>query len=285
MPRAIWAGAISLGLVSIPVRLFPATRRQDLRFRELDRVTGRRLEHRRVRVEVPEESGARPAPRWTPEPPLPREVAAEDVVKGFEVSPGRFVAVEKEELVELEPERSRAIDVELFVESAAVDPIHYDAAYHVVPNLDQARPFAVLQEAMSTEQRIALCWVVLRTRRHLSALRPYGDGLLLSTMYLADEILPVPGAGVAGAALSEREREMARLLVRTLSGPFELAQFRDEYRDRVLRMIGERGEDAVAAPEPVVEPASTVEDLLAALKASIDQAKARRSKERPAREA
>src|SRR5690349_18685809 len=125
MPRAIWSGAISLGMVSIPVRLFPATRKRDLRFRELDRVTGRRIHHERVRHEPAYEAPPHEAPAISPrareldfiERTLPREVGAEDVVKGYEVSPGRFVAVEREELTELEPERSRTIDVELFVDS------------------------------------------------------------------------------------------------------------------------------------------------------------------------
>ena len=297
MARAIWAGAISLGMVSIPVRLFPATRRRDVRFRELDRVTGQRVQHRRVRAEVAEavplDAGWEPAPRRSfvepppaagAEPPLPREIARGDVVKGFEVSPGRFVSVEPEELEELQPERTKTIDVELFVESRAVDPIHYDAAYHAVPLLDHARPFAVLVDAMREEQSVAIGWVVLRTRRHLAALRPFGEGLLLATMFDADEILPATGPGLAGAALTARERDMARLLVRTLSGPFEPERYRDEYRERLLAMIAERAGGAIEVPPPEPAPApASVDDLLAALKASIDQAKAERGEDQEPR--
>ncbi|HEX6349306.1 MAG TPA: Ku protein [Candidatus Dormibacteraeota bacterium] len=294
MARAIWAGAISLGMVSIPVRLFPATRKRDLRFRELDRVTGRRVRHERVRQDFQFDSPpAGPAPTSPRtrvgdlfvEPPLAREVAAEDVVKGYEVSPGRFVTVERDELMELEPERSRTIDVELFVESATVDPIYFDAAYHAVPDLDHTRPFAVLQDAMRREQHTAVGWVVLRTRRHLAALRPYGDGLVLSTLYFADEVLPAPGPSpLAGAEITDREREMARLLVRTLGGPFDPAQFRDEYRERVLQLIEERSPTAVEVAEAAPAPtSSSVEDLLGALKASIDAAKARKSEKGRAR--
>jgi DNA end-binding protein Ku len=292
MARAVWAGAISLGMVSIPVRLFPATRRRDVRFRELDRVTGGRVQHRRVRAGLPDSAPAEED--WEPspsrpfegrsdspagQPRLPRELGHDDVVKGFEVSPGRFVSVQLEELEALQPERSKTIDVELFVESEAVDPVYYDAAYHAVPQLDHVRPFAVLVDAMREEQRVAISWVVLRTRRHLAALRPYGEGLLLSTMFHADELLPAPGAGFTAAALTERERDMARLLVRTLSGPFAPDGYRDEYRARVLAMIEERAGGAIEGPqlETAVAPAS-VEDLLTALKASIDQAKAERGK-------
>ena len=298
MARAIWAGAISLGMVSIPVRLFPATRRRDVRFHELDRVTGQRVHHRRVRAEIPDdvpyepppwpESSVRqlyegrPPPRpFAPppgEPPLPREVAAEDLVKGFEVSPGRFVSVQREELEELRPERSRTIDVELFVESQAVDPIYYDVDYHAVPLLDHGRPFAVLLDAMREEKRVAISWVVLRTRRHLAALRPFGEGLLLSTMFYADEVLPAPWAGLSGAALTQRERDMAGLLVRTLSGPFEPERYRDDYRERVLAMIEDRAGGAIEVPEPAppVGPGG-VDQLLEALKASIEQARAQRA--------
>ncbi len=172
------------------------------------------------------------------------------------------------------------------MQADALDPVYYDAAYHAVPKLEQARPFAVLQDAMRAEQRIAICWVVLRTRRHLAALRPHGDdGLLLSTLYFADEIQAAPGTRrLAGPAITDRERDMARLPVRTLGGPFEPERYRDQFRERVLQMIGERSPQAVeveeAAPPPV--PAS-VEDLLSALKASIDQAKAQKSDKRRAR--
>jgi DNA end-binding protein Ku len=290
--RAVWAGAISLGMVSIPVRLFPATRRRDVRFRELDRVTGRRVQHQRVRAEVPD---APPADEgWEPPPGRPfqersespagerrlrREVGRDDIVKGFEVSPGRFVTVAPDELEALQPERSKTIDVELFVEAEAVDPVYYDAAYHAVPQLDHVRPFALLVDAMREERRVAISWVVLRTRRHLAALRPFGEGLLLSTMFHADEVLPAPGASFGGAPLTEREREMGRLLVRTLSGAFEPGGYRDEYRARLLAMIEERAGGAIegAEPAPAVAPAS-VDDLLTALQASIDQAKARRGR-------
>src|SRR5438045_3277621 len=191
MPRAIWAGAISLGMVSIPVRLFPATRKRDLRFRELDRVTGQRVRHERVRHEAPYEQAPYEPPATSPrgrvadlvfEPPLAREVAPDDVVKGYEV------------------------------------------------------------------------------------------------------LAPPGSSALAGSALTDRERQMARLLVQTLSGPFDPAQFRDEYRERVLQMIGERAAQAVEVAEPAPEPTpSSVEDLLTALKASIEQAKAQKSDRRRAR--
>ena len=297
MPRATWAGAISLGMVSIPVRLFPATRRRDVHVHELDRLTGQRVRHQRVREEGLEGPPppwrpepplqARPGPaagvRYEPAPPLPRDLAADDVVKGFEVSPGRFVSVQRDELEELQPERSKTIDVELFVESGAVDPIYYDVDYHAVPLLDHARPFAVLLDAMQAERRVAIGWVVLRTRRHLAALRPFGEGLLLSTMFYADEILTGPWAGPAGAALTARERDMARLLVRTLAGPFEPEHFRDEYRERLLAMIEERAADAVEVPAPIeATTPSNVDDLLAALKASIEQAREPKRRRREA---
>lgn len=292
MARAVWAGAISLGMVSIPVRLFPATRRQAVRFRELDRVTGRRVRHQRVRAEVPDPAPAdegwepppgRPPPGRSESPPgelrLGLEVGREDVVKGFEVSPGRFVTVAPEEIESLQPERSRTIDVELFVEAEAVDPVYYDTSYHAVPQLDHVRPFALLVDSMREERRIAITWVVLRRRRHLAALRPFGEGLLLSTMFHADQVLAAPAAGFAGAALTGREREMARLLVRTLAGAFEPGGYRDEYRERLLAMIEERAGGAIEStePEPAVAPAS-VDDLLTALQASIEQAKARRGR-------
>ncbi len=285
MPRAIWTGTISLGLVNIPVRVYPATRRKDVRFHEIDRVTGRRVHHQRVRTSWSDDDGdwATPAmPSGRPyreveevrqSAPPPPEVRAEEIVKGFEVAPGSFVTVTPEEIEELRPERTKTIDIEEFVAGAEVDPIYFDTAYHVVPQREYERPFALLVEALAASQKLAICWIVLRKRRHLAALRPYEGVLLLSTMYFADEVVPVAEiAPRPSATPSERELKMAGLLVESMSGPFDPARYEDGYRKRLLELIGSRSGQAVAAPEPA-EPvaASGVEELMAALEASLLQ--------------
>src|SRR5919202_3199669 len=215
MARAIWTGSINFGLVAVPVRLYPATRQLDLRFRELDRLTGRPVRHQRVREPAVEHSGLpSPAPRVDVSPgaplsapperagsgPIPRPeplarpepatrpeaarevVASEEVVKGFEVAPEHFVTVSAAELEERAPERSRTIDVEQFVAAAAVDPVYFATPYYVVPARDHLRPFAVLLDAMHETATLGICWITLRRKRHLAALRTLDGLMLLTTM-------------------------------------------------------------------------------------------------------
>jgi DNA end-binding protein Ku len=298
MAQAIWTGTISFGLVSVPVRLYPAVRRKDVRFHELDRLTGQRVHHQRVRSPLPDEPPARGASVeqvvWplVAEPPheaassrrppaavqsAGSTVSAEEVVRGFEVAPNRYVAVDRAELEALEPERSRTIDIEQFVEVDAVDPLYFEASYYAVPGRDHARSFGLLVEAMQRTKRMALGWIVLRRKRHLAALRPQGNLLLLTTMLFADEIASraeleprVP------TDLTAKEKEMAALLVNTLSGPFEPERYRDEYREQVLALIQGRAASARPAEPGPTSPASA--DLMAALRASVERARKERSK-------
>jgi DNA end-binding protein Ku len=209
-------------------------------------------------------------------------VAAADVVKGFEVAPDRYVRVDREELEELAPERSRTIDVEQFVDASAVDPIYYDASYYAVPERDYERAFGLLVEAMRTTGKIAIAWFMLRRKRYLAALRPKGRLMVLTTMFHADEVLPAAGLEPAPPAdLRKNEREMATLLINTLSGPFEPERYPDEYRRRLEALI--EGRTASARPAPTEVPTGAgVEDLMAALRASVEQARrARKGRAKP----
>jgi DNA end-binding protein Ku len=298
MARAVWSGTISFGLVSVPVRLYPATRRQDIRFHEIDRSSGRRIRHQRV-VEVaptpalPHERGREiserargieaptlPSPASGGEVDRPgpgeaenRPVSAPDVVKGFEVAKDRYVTVAREELEELAPERSRTIDVEQFVDASAIDPIYYETSYYVVPDRDYQRAYGLLVDAMRETKRIAIAWFVLRRKRFLAALRPYGRLMVLALMFHADEILPTAELEPAKPKdLRKNEREMAALLINTLSGPFEPERYPDEYRQRLKALIEGRAASArPATPELVT--GRGVDDLMAALRASVEQAR------------
>jgi DNA end-binding protein Ku len=283
MPRAIWTGTISFGLVNIPVRLYPATRRKDVRFHEIDRVTRQRVHHERVRAAVDEEvwfEEPPPAPRLPEQaqrfPTPPRQIRTEEIVKGYEVAPDTYVTVTPEEIEELRPERTKTIDIEEFVAAAQVDPLYFDTGYHVVPQREYERPFALLVEALQTSARLAICWIVLRKRRHLAALRPREGVLLLSTLYFGDEVVPVEEIAPWPSEMpSERELKMAALLVDSMSGPFEPARYEDGYRTRLLELIASRGGEAPTAPQlatPTVN--GGVEDLMAALEASLKQVKA-----------
>jgi len=298
MARAIWTGTISFGLVSVPVRLYPATRRKDVRFHELDRLTGQRIRHQKVvepavpiapfeparlapgptsaqiarRLEAASQASAPPGVR-AETPPAAQPVAAADVVKGFEVARDRYVTVGREELEELAPERSRSIDVEQFVDASAIDPIYYDTSYYAVTERDYERAFGLLVDAMAETKRIAICWFVLRRKRYLAALRPHGRVMVLATLFHADEILPATDLEPAAPHdLRKKEREMAALLINTLSGPFEPERYPDEYRRRLTALIEGRAASArPAAPQPIADRA--VPDLMAALQASVEQAR------------
>src|SRR2546427_12541839 len=300
MATALWTGSLSLGMVVVPVRVYPAIRKKTVRFHELDR-SGRRVRHvrgsepamefetgsRGAQVRAPEQSiesarwHAEPAPAAADAPE--HEVSFDQIRKGFEVAPGQYVSMTREEVTALAPERSRVIDVEQFVDVSAVDPIYFESRYFVVPDREWSSPFRVLRHALEASDRMALAWFTLRSRRYLSAIRAYGDVMLLTTMVHPDDIVAadfwVPDTD---ASPTERELKMARLLIDTLSGPFEPERYPDEHRQRLLAAIDERTPSVTTAPSA---PSPTrVLDLMAALEASVKAAKAARGdQDRPAK--
>jgi len=292
MPAAIWTGSLSLGLVVVPVRLFPAIKKKRVRFHELDR-SGRRIRHMRVtEPEIdwqPPAYGLRNEPVFPPsrellseesEPTPSGEVAYEEIRKGYEVAPGEYVSMSREEVAALAPEKSRVIDVQQFVDVSAVDPIYYESRYFVVPDRDSVRQFGLLRQALAGANRMAIAWFTLRSRRHLSAIRAYDEVMLLTTMVHADEVaprdfwLPKDDKGP-----TDKELKMARLLIDTLTGPFEPERYPDEHRQRLLAAIDARAPTA----EPASPPSPTkVMDLMKALEASVKAAKAARAAEQTA---
>ena len=195
----------------------------------------------------------------------------------------RIITTDREELEELAPERTRAIDVEQFVDASAVDPIYFDVSYYAVPDRGYERAYGLLVDAMRETRKVAICWFVLRRKRYLAALRPQGRLMVLTTMFHADEILPTAGLEPARPAdLRKNEREMASLLINTLSGPFEPERYPDEYRQKLNALI--EGRAASARPAGIEVPAGTgVQDLMSALRASVEQARlASKSRGKPA---
>lgn len=286
MPTALWTGSLSLGLVVVPVRLYPAVKKKNVRFHELDG-GGHRVRH--VRVSEPDVEFVAPAghvaellrqPEHADLPEMPEmpEIAFEEIRKGYEIAPGQYVTMTREEVAALAPERSRVIDVEQFVDVAAVDPIYFESRYYVVPDREWSSPFRVLRQAMAAADRMAIAWFTLRSRRYLTAIRPYGEVMLLTTMVHADEVVAadlwIPDADTAP---TDKELRMARLLIDTLSGPFEPERYPDEHRQRLLNAIEAKApiEEAVSTP-----PSPTrVLDLMAALEASVKAAKAARAEQ------
>jgi len=261
MPRPIWTGAISFGLVNVPVKLYTAVDRKAVRFNQLNAKTGSRIAQKRVDSSTGE------------------EVPYEDIVKGYEIAPDRYVVIEPSDLEAIEPKKTRMVEIEDFVDLSEIDPIYYDHPYYLVPDKGADKAYKLLLEAMRETDKVALGKVVLRSKEYLVAVRPKGDLLALETMLFADEVVPpeslddaLPGEVEAG----ERELKMAKQLVESLSGPFEPEKYSDEYREAVLQLIENKAEGKAIAVQPSEEP-QPVPDLMAALEASIAEAKQRKT--------
>lgn len=261
MPNAIWTGAIGFGLVNVPVRLVLATRSHDLRFNQLEAGTNARIRYRRVSEATGE------------------EVPAERIKRGYEIERGRWVIVEPDEIEGIAPRASQVIEIEQFVELAAIDPIHFDTPYYVVPEERAAKPYALLVRVMEDMGRVAVGRFVLRNKQRLVAIRPLQGALCLETMRWADEItLPTSLEGLPGEVeFTERELEVARRLVEALSGPFDAATWRDTYRDQLLALIEQKAQGRQVVHPPAPEPVAEVVDLVEALEASLQGAEQRRA--------
>ena len=265
MPRAIWSGSISFGLVNIPIKLYNSVSRKNVSFNQIDSRTGSRIKMKRVSATDD------------------TEVPYEAIVKGYELSPDRYVLIEPEELDALDPEATHTIDIEEFIDLAEIDPIFYDAAYYVAPVKGTEKPYALLVRAMEQENKVAIARFVMRTKQYLAALRPKDGKLVISTMVYADEVIPAEEIsdldGVDAIEVSDRELAMAKQLIDSLTTEFLPDQFRDEYRDKVLELIEQKAsgvETIVEAPAAVEE--TKVVDLLAALEASVKDARAARKR-------
>jgi DNA end-binding protein Ku len=259
MARSIWTGAISFGLVTVPVKLYSAVNRKTVRFHQLSGKTGVRISQRRV------------------DPSTNDEVAYEDIVKGFEITPDRYVVIEPGELESLEPKKTKTIEIEDFVELSDIDPIFYDHPYYLAPGAGGAKPYRLLLDAMRESGRVAIARVVIRSKEQLVALRPMRDDHVLgmSTMLFADEIVDPDNIdeiqAIADVETTDRELDIAKQLIESLAGPFEPEKYRDEYRDEVLNLIERKAAGEEIAVQPAAEEeAEPVPDLMAALKASLD---------------
>src|SRR5947209_5015614 len=255
MARAIWSGAISFGLVNVPVKLYSATSPKTVRFHQLSSKTGARIRQKRVDSSTGD------------------EVPYEEIVKGYEITPDRYVMIEPEELEAFDPKATRTIDIEEFADLVEIDPIYYDHNYYLAPTAGGAKAYRLLLDAMREAGKVGIGRVVLRSKQQLCALRPTGDVLTLTTMLFGDEVLAPDRLdeldAIAEAEASERELRMAQQLIESLSAEFEPSKFRDEYRERVLELIERKASgEEIAVPPQAPEPAAAP-DLMAALEASL----------------
>jgi len=263
----MWSGSISFGLVNVPVRLYTATRSKDVRFHGLHDADGGRIRQKRVCSKDGE------------------EIPFEHVVKGYELGPDRYVVITAEELESVAPKATRTIEIEEFVDLSEIDPLFYESSYYLAPDKGAAKAYALLQGAMRDSEKVAIGRVVLRSKEYLAAIRPVGDALTLATMRFADEVVDastidgVPGAEVEA---SGRELAIAKQLIESLSAPFEPSKYRDTYREAVLAMIERKAEGEQVLVQEAPTEAAPVADLMAALEASLAEAKARRQGTEPA---
>ncbi len=255
MARAIWSGAISFGLVNVPVKLYSATSPKTVRFHQLSAKTGARVRQKRVDSSTGD------------------EVAYEDIVKGYEITPDRYVMLAPEELEAFDPKATRTIDIEEFVEISDIDPIYYDHNYYLAPTAGGAKAYRLLLDAMREAGKVGIGRVVLRSKQQLCALRPTDDVLTLTTMLFGDEVLTPDRIdeldAIADAEATDRELAMAQQLIGSLSADFDPARFHDEYRERVLELIEKKAAGEEIAVQPEAEEPAAAPDLMAALEASL----------------
>ncbi len=264
MARAIWSGTISFGLLNVPVKLYSAVARRGISLREIRESDGARIKHRRFADGTDE------------------EVPYGEIVKAFEITADRYVPLSKDEMEALAPEKTRAIEVQDFVDLDQIDPIYFDSPYYLGPAEGAEKAYSLLAEAMGKSGKVAIARFVFRNKEHLAALRP-GDGVLtLTTMRFGDEVvapaeledvLPQKKPKVAA-----KEVEMAEQLIESLTTEFDPGAYRDEYREQLLSLIERKaeGKEVLTAPETEEPKPTAAPDLMSALEESIAAVKERK---------
>jgi DNA end-binding protein Ku len=264
MARAIWSGSISFGLLNVPVRLYSAVARRNIALREIRESDSSRIKHRRVAEGTDE------------------EVPYDEIVKAYEITPGRYVPLSKDEMSALAPEKTRAIDVQDFVEVDEIDPMYFDSPYYLGPADGAEKAYSLLAAAMESSGKAAVARFVFRNKEHLAAIRATKGALTLTTMRFADEVVPASELDDVlpqkKPKVAKKEQEMAEALIDSLSTEFEPSDYRDEYREQLLSLIETKAEGKeIVAPETEEPQATKAPDLMAALEESIAAAKGRKS--------
>jgi DNA end-binding protein Ku len=275
MPRSIWTGALSFGLVNVPVRLASAATDHDVRFRQLH-------DEDRVRVHTV---------RWCPE--HQEIVPYQHIVRGFEISKDQYIPITDEELEALDPEKTRTIDIEEFVPAASIDPLYFDHPYYLVPDGEAAgvvRAYRLLVEALRDSQKLALGRFVLHSKEYIAAIRTFGDALVLHTMHFPDEIRPaseledvLPG----NSDVPKKDLQTVAKQIESSAAPFAPEKYRDFHQERIRALIEkklEHGEDIAEQPAEAVGEPEEVPDLMAALERSLATSREKKDDREPSRD-
>lgn len=271
--RAIWKGAISFGLLSVPVGVFSATRSEELKFRLLRAGDLSPINYKRVA----ELDG--------------KEVPWEQIVKGYEYEKGKFVVLKDEDFKRVDLEATQTIDIMDFVDVAEINPVFFHRPYYLEPQRGGANAYALLRDVLADTGKAGIAKVVIKTREHLAALRPNGDALVLELMHFADELtdyasLKIPKRSEAQA--KRRELEMARTLVDQMTAKWDPERYHDEYRSALLKMIDQKiasGSKELPVTKHGPKPATNVVDLVAVLQESLDRAGRGRKAAKPGKPA
>ena len=263
MPRPVWTGTISFGLVAIPVKLYHAVRKQSVSFNQLDDRTMSRIKYKKVSALDGD------------------EVPDDHIVKGYEVSKDRYIVVDPDELEPFIPSATKTVELEEFVDLEEIDPVFYDNAYYVAPGTNP-KPYVLLAKAMEESNKVAIGRFVMRNKQYTAAIRAEEGRLIMSTLAYADEMLDPATIDelreLDDVDVSNKEVAMAESLVASLTAAFEPEKYRDEYREQVLDLIQIKASGAAfEVPESVAELPKVV-DLMAALEASVAKAKEARGR-------
>ena len=257
--RAIWKGAVSFGLVSVPVKLYSATESKDISFRQVHAQDGGRIKYQRV-CSIDGE-----------------EVPYSDIAKGYETEDGEMVIIDDSDMEDLPVSSSREIAVEKFVPSEQIDPMLFEKSYYLEPEKTGAKPYALLRQALLDSDRMALVTVALRNRTSLAVLRVRDEVIVLQTMMWPDEIRQPDFGSVDTSDAKPAEVKMANMLVETLAGDFEPDEFEDDYRTAIEAMVKAKIEGGEVKRTPQsTKTSGEVVDLLAALQKSVNAAKSAR---------
>jgi DNA end-binding protein Ku len=260
VPRPIWSGRISFGLVSVPVKMYSATASKELRFHFLHKDDLEPIGYDKVRKDTGE------------------HVDPDEIVRGFEVEKGRYVELTEEDLDRLDIELTHSIDICDFVDIDEIDPIYFRKAYYLLPEEGAEKPYRLLLAALEETGKVGIAKVVIRNKQHLAALRPWEGVLLLETMYFADEIRK-PESVDGKVELRKPEVEMARSLVENLSDRFDPEKYDDTYRKELLALLKEKAETGeISKPREEGAEEGEVVDLMAALRESVERTKQQRKR-------
>jgi DNA end-binding protein Ku len=260
-PRSLWSGAISFGLVNVPVKMLTAVSQKDVRFNQLHAKDNSRINQKRFCAE----EGV--------------EVPYEELVKGYEVRPGQYVIIEPEELDGLDPVATHTIDILEFVELDQIDPVYFDKPYYLVPDNRAEKAYALLAQALERSGKVGIAKFVMRTKEYLAAIRSTNGALVISTLLYGDEVVPIETLDTPGleTELSERELKMAEALIESLTEKFDPDRHEDTYREKVMELIRQKDEGEEVVVHAAAEEPAKVEDLMAALEASVQAARDKRA--------